>query len=139
MKHIQQQLQVGVKAILTFSDNSFARVYISEIEEFSYLGNEYWFKYEDDETNKQLVNEDCVTETRHFNLNFGLIEIFLLKGYLDFQLEHVDDFDSKLEQFISKNYSESQKTKAIFLFKDLVKVAGEQHIIEQYFNNPEYE
>lgn len=137
MKHIKQNLQVGVKATLTFSDNSIARVYISEIESFSFLGDEYWFKYEDDETNRQLVNFECANENRHFNLNFNFIEVLLLNNLLHFEIEPIQDFNMKLEEFISRVYPKEIE-RARLLFNNLAKVAGEEHIVDEYFNNPKY-
>ena len=63
-------LKLNSTGTLKFGDNSTARVEIVKIETYKYLPTDYWFRYVDGETNRQL-NHDIDKEK--FPLPYGLV------------------------------------------------------------------
>lgn len=51
-------MKIGQNCTLKFGDGTSAKVELVSIDTHSFMPSDYWFKYQDDETNKQLVHPD---------------------------------------------------------------------------------
>jgi hypothetical protein len=51
-------MKIGQNCTLKFGDNSSANVELVSIDTYSFMPSDYWFKYQEGESNKQLVHPD---------------------------------------------------------------------------------
>lgn len=50
-------LQVGQTGTMNWADGTSSKVKVVGVESYSFMPTDYWFEYEQGETNKQLVHQ----------------------------------------------------------------------------------
>lgn len=124
----------GKTGIITWGDKSTSKVIVKEVETHSWVPTDYWLDYADGESNKPIIHPD-----------YGIKEIIkapiLLPEALFFRVFKADiteedkqTFDYKLKEYIHNNFPEENWFETETTFKSLRRIAGEQYIIDKYFN-----
>jgi len=71
-------LQVGQTGTMNWADGTSSKVKVVGVESYSFMPTDYWFEYEQGETNKQLVHPDFGKS------DFIKAEILLPEGLIDY-------------------------------------------------------
>ena len=119
-------LELNSTGTLKFGDNSTARVEIVKIETYKYLPTDYWFKYVDGETNRQLSYD---IDKEKFPLPYGLV----IQVYTP-DIDDRSEYEVKLEQYLEKHIRPEDREEASYLFYKLSQHLGEEKVINEYFN-----
>lgn len=128
------RLEIGQTGTMNWKDGTSAKVKLVDKETYSTMPSDYWFEYQEGETNKQLVHPD------YGKSDFIKSEIVLPEGLIDYLFvpdkpEYAEDsFEAKLEDCLQKNFNDSEREQAKHLFSQLEKRAGREYIEDNYFN-----
>ena len=71
-------LQVGQTGTMNWQDGTSSRVRVVDKDTYTHMPTDYWFEYEEGETNKQLVHPDFGNST------LIKAEILLPEGLIDY-------------------------------------------------------
>ena len=132
-------INVGDKGVLTFGDNTKARVKVVDIDTHSYVPTDYWFEYEEGETNKQIVHPEFGKQS-YIKSSVVLPEtlvsmVFKKTNSKEEQELEENSFEYKLQEYLDKNMAKENHNEARMLFNSLKKLKTEEEIIKEYFNN----
>lgn len=126
-------LEVGQTGTMNWQDGTSSRVKVVGKETYSFMPTDYWFEYEQGETNKQLVHPDLGEE--HIKASIllpeGLIHYIFTP---DKPVRDENSFEARLEDYIENNFNETERRSAVNLFKQLERTAGREYIENEYFN-----
>jgi hypothetical protein len=135
-------LKENDKGIIKFNDGSSAKVYLLKIEpsRSGMFPSDYWFEYEENETNRQIVHPDF--GKREIIKSSILLPEFLAKQVFikDFEVNNDfgdDEYENKLHNYLKANVLEKDYNKAKILFRRLENLLSKEEIITQYFNQHE--
>ena len=126
-------LEVGQTGTMNWQDGTSSRVKVVGKETYSRMPTDYWFEYEQGETNRQLVHPDLAEE--HIKASIllpeGLIHYIFTP---DKPARDENSFEARLEDYIENNFNETERRSAVNLFKQLERTAGREYIENEYFN-----
>lgn len=128
------RLEIGQTGTMKWQDGTSAKVKVVGKETYSTMPTDYWFEYQEGETNKQLVHPDY---GKH---DFIKSEILLPEGLIghlfvpDKPEFEEDSFEAKLENYLRKNFNAAEREQASLLFSQLERRAGRKYIEDNYFN-----
>lgn len=115
---------------IRWADGTTSRVVIKEVVTYSWLPADYWIDYEPGESHRPLVHPDWGTKE-------GIKAPILLPEELFFRSFTRDrdpnSFEYKLDEYIKANFRESEWFEADTTFKSLVRLAGEDYVVKNYF------
>lgn len=120
-------LKINDIGTLLFGDNTTARVKVVKIDTYSYMPDDYWFSYLEEETNRQLNHPDFPDM---FPLPIGLVELVFKK---DDEEKDLDEYETKLELYLYNNMNKANHQEGRLLFRSLEKLMSKEEIIKQYF------
>ena len=130
-------LKVKDKGIITFRDNTTSKVILVEIEKYSSMPNDYWFEYEEQETNRPLIHPDI--KKPHIKSSIllpeGMVSMVFKKTLSNEEEElNKESFEYKFEKYLKEKFNKEDHEEARNLFKRLRKLKSEEEIIKEYFN-----
>lgn len=127
--------------ILKFSDNTTARVKVVSVDHSNsrMFPTDYWFEYEDNETNRQIVHPD-LGKTPIIKSSIVLPEelvrmVFVKDGDSPVLLEEEDEYEQLLDAYLDKNIRPEDKETGRNLFRRLEQLNSKEQIIAKYFKN----
>lgn len=140
LKQKEMNLEVNDTGILTFGDNTTARVKVVSVDHSrsGMFPTDYWFEYEEGETNKQIVHPDLGKLDlikSSVVLPEGLVRMVFTKdgGSLEVE-EEMDEYEQKLHAYLDKTMRPEDKQEGLGLFKKLEKLKTREEIIAEYFD-----
>lgn len=125
----------GKTGTITWGDKSTSKVIVKEVETYSWLPTDYWLDYSPDETNKPVIHPDWGVK-KIIKAPILLPEALFFRMFkADLTEEDKQTFDYRLKEYIHDNFLEENWFQAATTFASLKRLAGEQYIIDNYFNN----
>jgi hypothetical protein len=125
---------------LKFGDNTTARVRVVSVDHSrsGMFPTDYWFEYEEGETNKQIVHPDfgkIPIIKSSVVLPEGLVRMVFTKdgGSLEVE-EEMDEYEKQLDAYLDKNMRPEDKAEGKQLFRQIERIIGREQIIVEYFN-----
>ena len=125
--------------VLKFGDNSTARVKVVSIDysPSGFLSTDYWFEYEEGETNRQIVHPD-LGKTPIIKSSIVLPEklvelVFVKDGEESIVEEHKDEYEQLLDAYLDRTMRPEDKETGRNLFKRLESLMSKEQIIAEYF------
>jgi hypothetical protein len=135
-------LQENDKGTLSFGDGSSARVYIMEIEHSrsGMFPSDYWFEYEEGETNRQIVHPDfgkSLIIKSSIVLPEELVSMIFKKDESDISESVSPDgeYESLLDNHLKQTMRPEDYNKGLHLFRQLEKLMSKEEITSQYFKS----
>jgi hypothetical protein len=125
--------------ILKFGDNTTARVKVVSVDHSrsGMFPTNYWFEYEDGETNRQIVHPDLGKIDlikSSILLPEGLVTMVFIKDDSDVK-EETDEYEQRLDAYLEKTMLPEDKEKGKILFRKMERLMSKEEIIVQYFDN----
>lgn len=125
--------------VLKFGDNSTARVKVVSIDysPSGFLSTDYWFEYEEGETNRQIIHPD-LGKTPIIKSSIVLPEklvelVFVKDGEESIVEEYRDEYEQLLDAYLDRTMRPEDKETGRNLFKRLESLMSKEQIIAEYF------
>jgi len=125
---------IGKTGTITWSNKSTSKVILKEIQTYFCLPSSYWLDYLPEETNKPVIHPDWGVKEIIKAPILLPEELFFRVFKADITEEDKQKFDYKLKEYIRNNFPEENWFETETTFSALKRVAGEQYIIDNYFN-----
>jgi hypothetical protein len=127
--------------ILKFGDNTTARVKVVSVEHSrsGMFPTDYWFEYEDGETNRQIIHPDLGSLDiikSSIVLPEGLVAMVFIKdgSTTSSIIEEKEDYEQRLNVYLDKTMLPEDKQQGKILFKKMEKFMSRKEIIVEYFD-----
>jgi hypothetical protein len=126
--------------ILKFGDNTTARVKVVSVEHSrsGMFPTNYWFEYEEGETNRKIVHPDLgkiPIIKSSVVLPEGLVTMVFTKDGDSLEVEEeMDEYEQKLDDYLNRKMRPEDKEEGKQLFRKMEKLMTREQIIVEYFD-----